>query len=181
MAKSVDSLSTTASQPKKNVLTPDEQKKLARLATNPALQHRPSGRSFLGGTYAVQGLKALNSKRDFVVTKPIANNDVMKSFNERKGVKPIARNRRIAEKVVETVNASCASNVVLFEVKKFIEKILAGGFKKLMRYAMDFVFDSTRPPSYAYADRFFFILNTFMFQFCRAVNKEDFQVSLSLN
>lgn len=160
-------------------MTEEEKKRLARLAVS-ARPQRPAGRSFLGGTYKVEGLKAINSKNDFVVTKPVDKGDIMASFNDRKGSKIVAKNRRINTDSQAPSETATTPEYILFEVKQFLLDVLPTSYRKLMRYVMDMSFDSSRSTSNKYTDRFYFITYSFMFRFCRAVCREDFMVGLIL-
>lgn len=140
---------------------------------------RPPGRSFLGGTYTVNGMKALNSDRSFVVLKPIENRDIMTNFNDRKGAKAIAKNRRITNN--DQNDMFDVPNYILYEIKKYVMEMMDGSFRKLIKNILDKVFDSTRHGLNQFNDRFFFVLNSFLFKFCKAAKINDFQKVVYFN
>lgn len=110
-------------------------------------------RNFLSGTFAIKGMKALNSERDCVLRGALASKEngsgmvyPLITLSQRKKSKKVARNRRVNDLEEEhkmeerTAKLEQLSPEAMASLKKFCWRlIIEGRFNRLVRITKEIV------------------------------------------
>ncbi|KAI1733015.1 timeless protein [Ditylenchus destructor] len=131
---------------------------------------RVSQRSFLRGSFAMKGVKALNTDNDLVLKKSPGMNNLspLDRLSKRKKSATVRKNRRVSNlEDNEQENAPNINSQLLSAVKDFCMQFLDEYYNKLMRTTRDMAFSGGRSLTHKYSEIYFLSLTSFMMQFAR--------------
>ncbi|KAI1726545.1 timeless protein domain-containing protein [Ditylenchus destructor] len=131
---------------------------------------RVSQRSFLRGSFAMKGVKALNTDNDLVLKKSpaVGNLSPLERLSKRKKSATVRKNRRVSNlEDSELENAPNVNSQLLSAVKDFCMQFLDEYYNKLMRTTRDMAFSGGRSLTHKYSEIYFLSLTSFMMQFAR--------------